>query len=65
MDIAEKIIQKKKEAKHYSAKFNNNNSFFVLASYKSAVLTNSIVAVEELKHGGYNVVFTFVNGKEV
>lgn len=65
MSITEKILQKKREAARYSSKFNNQNPFFVLASYKNAVLTNSSVAKEELCKNGYSVVSSFINGEEV
>lgn len=64
MLIVEKIAQKKKEAKRYSAKFNNSKPFFVLTNYKNAILTNSSVGVEELCKSGYNIVSFFINGSE-
>ena len=65
MNIKEKILQKKREAVRYSSKFNNQSTFFVLASHKNAILTNSSAAVNELEKSGYSVVSAFVNGKEI
>lgn len=64
MVITGKIAQKKADAVYYSSKFNNNIPFFVLASYKNAVLTNNSTVVDELRQNGYSIVSSFTNGIE-
>lgn len=58
------IFQKMGMAMHYSSKFNNNCTFFVLSNGENVVLNNSMVATEELCGKGYKVISSFTNGKE-
>lgn len=63
VNIHEQIAQCKNDAKHWSEKWNNGSTFYVLTNDKEALVSGSEINIQRCKD--FKIVCAYRQGKEI